>query len=445
MKIYNKLIVIGVALFAGVWFSCEKRHINDNIPTSVVNFSRSGFLISEFYSVEGKHIDTLYITNAGFEIADDTQVSVAVNESVLTDYNNANGTGYNLLPSEYYELEQISGKITDEQRTHPLMLIFDCNALEKLEDINNYVVPLQLSSTNENVIGELSFVIIQPNMLDARLMLDGAGITEVKFDNTSEVSEYTFTVAAEFVNQWDIQFELSEGQTVLDEYNLIHQTNFRSLPEEAYTVEYPSSLAQGVSSADIKFSLHNSAVPDGVYALAVKLISGSLEGAPIDIFEDNFAIIRIDNGKTTKRIDRSAWSIDSYDSYGASDIPEKILDGDNSTFWQPAWNASHFGKTMLPYTLVVDMGEEVILEGFELWRRIGSYASDLKAGVFDVSEDGINWTRARAFNFGDVTDKTEGPFYVYCESVNARFIRIYIAESNRNQTSNIAEFYGLEN
>lgn len=445
MKIYNKIIVIGAVLFSGLFFSCEKRHIDDNIPASVINFSRGGLLVSEFYDVEGIHTDTFYVTNAGFEIGNKTNVSVTVDESVLADYNNANGTEYGLLPSKYYELRQVPGVISKEQKTHPIMLIFDCAALEELADHRNYVVPLKLSAADESALGKQSFLIVQPSMLEARLMLGGAGVKEINLDNTSETSEYTFTVAAEFKNQWKIEFELSEGQSVLDDYNSLHNTNFQALPKEAYTVDYSSSLSEGVSTTDVKFSLRNSAVPEGVYAIAVKLVSGDLEGVPLDIFEDNIGIIRIDNGKVKKRSNRAGWRISSYDSHGASDIPEKILDGDYATFWQPAWNGSHFGKTTLPYTIVVDMGEQTTIEGFEIWRRPGTYASDLKSGVFEVSADGINWIKATAFNFGDVANRIDGPFYIYCEKVDARYVRIYISESNRNQTANIAEFYVLAN
>jgi hypothetical protein len=445
MKIFNKILLVGTVMLSGILFSCEKRHIDDNIPPSVINFSRGGFIFSEFYDVEGTHVDTFYVTNAGFEVKSSASVSIAVDEGLLADYNSENGTEYMVLPSQFYELSQVSGVISADQRTHSFMLTFDCAELAELGDLSSYVVPLRINTPDGHALGEQSVLIVQPKMLAARLMLRDAGIQEIKFENTSESTEFTFTVAADFKNQWDIGFEIIEGQAVLDEYNQLNSTNFRALPREAYTVEHRSTLTPGISSADIKFSLNNSAVPDGVYAVAVKLVNGNMEGAPIDVFEDNVRIIRINNGKAQRRLDRGGWSVSFFDSFGASDRPEKILDGDHATFWQPAWNASHFGSTSLPYSLVVDMGKETSLEGFEVWRRPGNYVTDLKKGSFEVSLNGVDWIKATDFDFGDTSNKTEGPIYVYIENVVARYVRILITESNRNQSSNLAEFYGVAN
>ncbi|WP_188749043.1 BT_3987 domain-containing protein [Parapedobacter defluvii] len=436
---------IAALLFMALFFSCEKRHIDDNIPASVVNFSRAGLRISEFYDVEGVHTDTFYVTNAGFEIPADIDVTVAVDETGLGAYNESNGTDYQLLPPSCYALEQVSGKVTASHRTHPFLVVFDCEAFGQLENPSQYVLPIRLSGSQPEAIGEQSLLIVQPHMLEAQLALDGAGVTEVRLPDAPETPEYRFTVSAGFESRWDINFELIEGQAVLDEYNAAHQTNYRALPEQAYTLESATSLSAGVSSADVTFSLRKADVPAGVYAIAVKLQSGDIDGRSIGIDADNIGIIRINNGSTTQRLDRSAWSISFFDSYGATDVPEKMLDGDAGSFWQPAWNASHFGTTTLPFTVVVDMGAQTTLEGFELWRRPGTYASDLRGGVFEVSTDGISWKQATPFDCGDVNNKNEGPLYFYCEPATCRYVRIYITASNRNNTSNMAEFFTLGN
>lgn len=441
-KHHIQIGAIALSLFA-LFLACEKRHINDNIPPSVVNFSRPGLQLTEFYDVEGAHTDTFYVTNAGFEIPADIDVAVDVDEAGLRAYNESNEMDYQLLPSSCYTLEGASGKVSASHRTHPFLVTFDCEAFGQLENPELYVLPLRLSSYVSDAVGQQSLLMVRPRMLKAQLVLGKAGVEEVRLSDAPATPEYRFTVSAGFENRWDIAFELIEGQAVLDEYNAAHQTNYRPLPEQAYTLEHSSSLSPGVSSAEVTFSLHKADVPPGVYAIAVKLQRGEMNGRSIGIGADNIGIIRINNGSTTRRLSRAAWNISFFDSYGAADVPEKMLDGDLGSFWQPAWNTSHFGKTTLPYTLVVDLGKETVLEGFELWRRPGTYASDLRSGLFEVSVDGINWTQATPFDCGDVNNKTEGPLYFYCESIRAQYVRIHITESNRNNTSNIAEFFCL--
>src|SRR5690606_38533543 len=108
-------------------------------------------------------------------------------------------------------------------------------------------------------------------------------------------------------------------------------------------------------------------------------------GAPIIVKDDNFAIIRIDNGKTTNRVDRSLWNIVLADSYATGNPPNRIMDGDFTSYWQPAYGDGHIGKRELPYTIVLDMGAEKEINGFEIWRRTGTYVTDLKAGLIEVS------------------------------------------------------------
>jgi hypothetical protein len=184
-------------------------------------------------------------------------------------------------------------------------------------------------------------------------------------------------------------------------------------------------------------------LPKGLYSIALELDAAEINGKTVDIDESNTLILRIKNGETTTRNDRTDWTVTS-NAYAIGYEDALILDGVQTSFWQPGWRATDFGSLALPYNIDIDMQEEQDVEGFELWRGLnGSATADLPGCDISVSTDGTTWTKVAYIECGDVTNRSEGPFYAYCEKISARYVRIDITTSNRKQASNISEFYTL--
>lgn len=447
MKLIN--IYASILLLCTVLISCEKRHVDDNIPSSVINLTRAGVIDVEFYDVVGTYVHTVYATNAGFKDGGNTKVNLVVSEESLNSYNAENQTNLKLLPAIAYIMKSSAQNVTPESKSAAFDIEFNCIELAKLGSLDDYVLPVSLiteGSLSSNP--KMSFSLIHPNMLAAELKMKTIGLKEVSLDtiDTDELV-YIFDVFTEFDNKWETEFEIVNGQDAIMAYNALNNTIYQSLPTNAYTIEPISKLVPGESLKSFKVKINKLAIPSGVYSLGIQLRSAQMNGAPIEVKNNNIAVIRFANGNTKTRAARTGWSIQSYDSQGGANYATLILDGNHATFWQPAWLATHEGVRVLPYSMVVNLGSEIAVDGFEIWRRPDQsalYSSDLKAGYFDVSSDGVNWKRATNFDCGPITTKNAGPLYFYSETVMARYVRITITESNRLNNSNIAEFYTVK-
>lgn len=447
MKLIN--IYASMLLLCAVLISCEKRHVDDNIPSSVINLSRAGVVNVEFYDVVGTYVHTVYATNAGFKEGGSTKVNLVVSQEALNSYNTENQTNLKMLPATAYILKSSAQNVTPESKSAAFDIEFNCIELAKLGNLDDYVLPVSL--TTEGSLSsnpKLSYTLIHPNMLGAELKMKELGLKEVNLDtvDTDEIV-YTFDVFTEFDNKWQTEFEIVDGQDAVMAYNALNNTIYQSLPANSYTIEPISKLVPGESTKSFKVTVNKLAIPSGVHSLAIQLKSANMNGAPIEVKNNSIAVIRFANGSTTTRAVRTGWSLESFDSQGGTNYARLILDGNHTTFWQPAWLATHEGVRVLPYSMVVNMGSQIVVDGFEIWRRPDQnalYSSDLKAGYFEVSTDGQNWKMATTFDCGPITVKNAGPLYFYCETVTAKYVRITITESNRLNNSNIAEFYTLK-
>ncbi|NIG53263.1 BT_3987 domain-containing protein [Chitinophaga sp. Cy-1792] len=438
-----KYILFLVILTIGA--ACEKSHIDDYIPPAVVNLTKFGIENIQLYTFDSLYVDTIYATNAGKDIAGNTDISFAPDASYVDSLNLAAGATYALLPEQCYSLDVNNGTINSANRTLTFPVKLRPRLIDALDKKVSYVLPLKIVSKLPGQLGPNKRIVIQPVIGQAFINLSDTGVTEIVASTAGDSIKYALQVNISFVNSQDkSHFSISSGAPVLTMYNTARNTMLQALPEDAYKLSYDSVMPKGASAATLNFVINKSKMPKGVYSVALKLNSGSFGDGQIFPQYSSYKVIRIINNTDTARNARTGWAITDYDSYsGAGYEPVKIMDNDFNTYWQCAYNSSQVGRVTLPYTIVVDMGKLTNVNGFELWRRPGTYVTDLRGGYFEVSADNVNWKTATAFDCG-TTNKSAGPFYFYCETTNARYIRIHLTSSNRSNIANIAEFFTVK-
>ena len=74
----------------------------------------------------------------------------------------------------------------------------------------------------------------------------------------------------------------------------------------------------------------------------------------------------------TTAIDQSTYSIFFADTYTGDKIPENAIDGDPNTFWNTG------GSTSFPHDLIIDLGEEKVLNGISIKPRVNSNLGKLE-------------------------------------------------------------------
>ena len=158
--------------------------------------------------------------------------------------------------------------------------------------------------------------------------------------------------------------------------------------------------------------------------------------------------------KPLSKLSQDGWSADA-NSYQNNDTCGKLVDGNVGSHWEAGYNSGSKtpGNLKLPFVIQVDMASVQSIDGVEMWRRntIGKNESifGLKSGSIWVSETADDsdwktstawqtsgtWTKAGEFNFELNASILVGPFYYMLpQTTRARYIRIYITDSNDKNT-----------
>lgn len=164
--------------------------------------------------------------------------------------------------------------------------------------------------------------------------------------------------------------------------------------------------------------------------------------------------------KALSRLSQTGWSADA-NSYQNNDTCGKLIDGnEGGSHWEAGYNSGSKTPNNLkvPFVIQVDMSSAQSIDGVEMWRRntIGKNESifGLKSGSIWVSETADDsdwktstawqtsgkWTKAGEFDFEVNASMLVGPFYYMLpQTTKARYIRIYITDSNdKNATRDTA-------
>lgn len=480
MKI-NHYIALWLFMFATL-VSCEPRHLEDNLLESTVYFSRSGLREADFYDVEGTFDYAFYAVNAGYFKGGST-ITLRVDPDAITSYNQDNSTGLKELPSDCYTLIKQSGTIDAEKDTSGFQIRFDCEKLKTLSkesdysDLNQYVVPLVLDADGDIKANRtLNMLLIRPKMKPISVIAVSAGEVNVDKAALTGTLTFEFPVKTSITNSWQTTFHIVKGDEAVDLVNksllnrgtLSAYSTLKATPADAYTVEFEKTIQPGTSLSTIKLHVDATKVPEGCSAIVLWLDGATILGGNVSVEGKQYMIVNLLNvpaintstavspsdvkadanflGKYLAQygytvLPRSGWAF-SPDSYHNNSYPN-IMDANTGSIWENRYNdaAGSVGpKSTLPFNAIFDLGEIRTFTGIELWRRAhATYVSDLRALEIYVSDDKVNWKYVTKIDYG--TAKDQRAMYNIVNKVSARYLNLYVTQSNRSNSVSIAEFY----
>src|ERR1700743_3551194 len=126
--------------------ACEKSHLNDNIPPSVVNLSQYAVQNVQLYTFDSVYVDTLYATDAGMNVSGNIAVSITVDSLYIDSLNRTTGTDYVLLPAQGYTVDEANGNLNKANRSLACAVKLRPGVINTLSRNIDYVLPLKLSS-----------------------------------------------------------------------------------------------------------------------------------------------------------------------------------------------------------------------------------------------------------------------------------------------------------
>lgn len=153
---------------------------------------------------------------------------------------------------------------------------------------------------------------------------------------------------------------------------------------------------------------------------------------------DGVAINQIPAGKASFQAqaiqDRTGWTVNA-DSWQGGNEPEKVLDGNQNTFWHTQWNPNN---APMPHQITIDMKSSRYVNGLTyLPRQDGSQNGNIGQHKVYCSNDGNNFGAPLAIGTYKNDNKPKTTVFAF---TNCRYIRITIqTEVNGNPWASASE------
>ncbi len=146
------------------------------------------------------------------------------------------------------------------------------------------------------------------------------------------------------------------------------------------------------------------------------------EPSAIDTFYTNYTPIKV---VVEEKLSHEGWTITGFDTEEPAEgapngLASAAIDGNLGTFWHSQWAGANPGY---PHWFSVDLGKEVTISSFEVYRRQGDGRGQTRH-QFLYSTNGTDWNLFGTFSMDPYID--EGQKYSSAELPKARYIK-YVA------------------
>lgn len=420
--------------------SCVDDVDNDR-SSGILSASQNGFTTLEVYDLGPLNKIDLSVSKAGLQDNGGT-VTFTVEQSLLDSLNNADGTAYQLLPSECYTLENATYTVAPGGNrlveggtlTYDPHKIYNLCGFDKLK----YVLPLRVSSTGTPMNPDRTAVLYGFIVKEAVVNLVSSGGSFVVEGGTTN-PPMNLNTQVSFDNEWDLSVSFAaKDADYVDNYNTANSTYYTLLPSNLYTLS-DATIAKGKTTGSSTINLQGGTLPPGNYLLPVSLSGLSGQGdASINI--DNQTVATYFVIKQGDPINRDNWTVTANteektgEDNGKNGWAKHMIDGNTSTFWHSQWQG---GEVAPPYELILDMKKENAVSQLGLIARQNSVTYMNMEFYAKVNED-EEWNSIGKFYF-DGSIKAEQ--MVSVKACEARWIRIYIPSLNGATVGHLAELY----
>ena len=231
-------ILFSTALI-GVMFACEAELSPITIKPDPV-FDKTGLYTVNTISIYDEQETVVNISRI-YGLSKELDLTIGVDETLLTEYNNLNGTNYQLMPAEYYDFPStIKLNKTDKEVELPVVIKPKALAEKGISTANNYVLPLSLNASSVEVEdkGDAAQVLLIPNIVEPTFTVKVpeenfslSFIRDVLLPQTVEIeatSNFT-TIDANMVTY-------EADATAVETYNDANDVDYELLPSEYYEV-----------------------------------------------------------------------------------------------------------------------------------------------------------------------------------------------------------------
>jgi hypothetical protein len=443
----NKAVqFIAWSLFLLLGFACDDDYRMHNMVDDQIYVLKTGFVSEEMFLGNDNYTYDFFVVKSGMG-QQDANVELQIDEDLLTGYNLSQGTGYQVLPRDYYTIALKSLTFQPGEYRKSFQVVFRLKDILELQNTTteHYVLPCRLNVLNPSIaiadparmssiiapVIQKPYIEFDKNYLELLPADLSSGAVTMDKRSAEEIQYFT-EISTNYPNPSDLSFTLEVDPDLVEEYNLKHATSYRLLPEAAYRFDQAqwkilaNLTYQPLEFIILKEGLYQNNLPlYGEYLLPLRISSVSrYEANP----EQSVLLIPVSFDPDV--IDRAEWEITDWNSCISEEpqyeylerTPEKMLDGNTTTFWGSKWDA----PKPLPYYFVFDMKKEYKLYRMGITKPTNdAWRGNIRNGYFEISTDHVTWTKLSDWSIDSNTPR-EHTFAA--DGSSARYIRLVISD-----------------
>lgn len=438
-------------------FSCEDNRM-DGIIDDKIYLLRNNLQVEPIFDFGTSTYDIVACKSG--VLAKDANLVLTINEQLISNYNQVNGTSYKLLPASCYEIQSASCYMATKETKGLFKIVLNTTAIVALEGYDNvqYVLPCSVNAENNIEVDSLkSIILIAPQITKPFLGFENYGMTSnaasVNTSSSMEDVNLPVKIRTNFPNTEDIQFKVSVDESLLQAYNEENNTSYTLPPAGSYELvssEWNLTSSESEKDISLKMVMSKLITSQGIWLwgdYVVPLRVSEVSKWNLNPIE-SVTLVKVSVIPT--KLDRSNWEVIDWNSCiseepqyeGLHRVPENMLDGNVGTYWGSKWDA----PKPFPYYFIFDMKEQHTIYQIGITKPNDSWRGNIKNGYFEVSGDNITWIKLSNWSI-ESNDPREHVYPV--KGTTARYIRFVISEAfgyagdgpESGANCDIAEFY----
>lgn len=223
----------------GVMCACEAE-LSPIVITPDPIFDKTGLYTVNTISIYDEDKTVVNISRT-YGLSKEMELTVGVDETLLTEYNSLNETDYQLMPAEYYDFPStVKMNKTDKEVELPVVIKSRDLAGKGLSVANNYMLPLSLKSSSVEVedMGSAAQVLLVPNIMEPEFTVkipeENYSLSFIKGTKFSQTVEIDATSNFTTVNPEKVTYKTDRN--LVEEYNAANEVDYKPLPSEYYKI-----------------------------------------------------------------------------------------------------------------------------------------------------------------------------------------------------------------
>ena len=241
MKNFKMKKIFSAILFSGLMFaSCEFQHPVPNVLPDPV-FDAKGLQEYDAISIYEEVPVELSFTRV-FGVSKEIKIDLAIDETLVADYNELYGSTYTVMPSEYFECPESISFESNTKTAKGIVKVYvdELVKAKGIEAATNMIIPVKMGDTSEVLDAESTDgnVLIKLNIDTPQVEVEVPAAKSLSFISAFPLTQtVTVSAATNFVTLDVEEVTVSVDESKVATYNAANGTEHVLLPANFYTIK----------------------------------------------------------------------------------------------------------------------------------------------------------------------------------------------------------------